>query len=164
MADSSSTGFAKETPIETESKINNKHLARYQSNKQKRLREWCRWNGAYIYAYGCSLAGSICAIYSPLSDMYSFKICFIVRYQGKNLFPYVSEVIRSGISKYIFMIGCSVGFIPTAIFATNYFITAHDFNQLNKSCIQRFICEILNIVCSILLDFSCIDHLLMLFV
>lgn len=32
--------------------------------------EWCRWNGAYVYAYGCSIAGIICGLLSPILNMY----------------------------------------------------------------------------------------------
>ena len=32
--------------------------------------EWCKWNGAYVYAYGCSIAGIICGLLSPLLNMY----------------------------------------------------------------------------------------------
>lgn len=30
---------------------------------------WMRWNGAYVYAYGCSIAGILCAFASPLLNM-----------------------------------------------------------------------------------------------
>lgn len=32
--------------------------------------EWMRWNGVYLYAYGCSLSGIACAILSPLLNLY----------------------------------------------------------------------------------------------
>lgn len=33
------------------------------------LLDWFRWNGVYLYAYGCSLAGILCAVVSPLLNM-----------------------------------------------------------------------------------------------
>ena len=62
-------GFAKESQSNIEDKISDLILKRYQYSNKPSLREWMKWNGAYIYAYGCSLAGIICAILSPLSDM-----------------------------------------------------------------------------------------------
>lgn len=101
--------------------------------------EWLRWNGAYVYAYGCSLGGIICGLLSPILNMLSSIGLIIPRPQGGNLYPYVSEVIRSDIVKVIFFVGCSIGFIPTLIFATNYFKTMirYSFSFENK-CYRYF--------------------------
>ena len=48
--------------IEKERKINKK-------NTPSVLMNWLRWNGLYIYAYGCSIAGVLCAMLSPLLNM-----------------------------------------------------------------------------------------------
>ena len=63
--------------------------------------EWLRWNGAYVYAYGCSLGGIICGLLSPILNMFALIELIIPRPQGGNLYPYVSEVIRSNIVKVV---------------------------------------------------------------
>lgn len=138
------TGLAKESNADNENHIQI-DLKRYQPSKRYSLREWMRWNGVYFYAYGCSLGGIICALFSPISDMYG-KCGFFIRYQGDNKFPYVSEVIRSGTSKAVFLTGCSIGLIPTLYFATNYFITSFHYNKLNSSKFQRCIYNVVNLV------------------
>ena len=47
----------------------------------------------------------------------------------------MSEVIRGGYVKVLFAIGCTVGFIPTIVFATNYLKVALNYSkQLTSSC------------------------------
>ena len=48
--------------IEKERKINKKNTPSFLMN-------WLRWNGLYIYAYGCSISGVLCAMLSPLLNM-----------------------------------------------------------------------------------------------
>ena len=67
---SSGTDFAKEFPSGISGHLMDHSAMRYQVPKGNSILEWMRWNGAYLYAYGCSLAGIICAIISPLSDMF----------------------------------------------------------------------------------------------
>ncbi|KAK8815646.1 hypothetical protein WA538_004771, partial [Blastocystis sp. DL] len=109
--------------------------------------EWCKWNGAYVYAYGCSIAGIICGLLSPLLNMH----------QGGNLYPYVSEVIRDGIFKLIFIIGCSVGLIPSMIFATNYFKVMTRYNHRQTNSFIRFCVTIINVVELLLFYYSAVS-------
>ena len=34
------------------------------------LIDWMCWNGVYLYAYGCSIAGVLCGFLSPILNMY----------------------------------------------------------------------------------------------
>ena len=68
------------------------------------------------------------------------------RYQGDNKFPYVSEVIRSGFPQLCFIVGCSVGFIPTLFFSLNYLIISFDYNHLLKKMRKRLLYDFWNLV------------------
>lgn len=83
----SSTGYAKDSSSEMTKQFRDRISRRYQSIKGNAFAEWMRWNGAYVYAYGCSLAGIICAIVSPLIDMLS--LCFLKSSLG------IKEIINS---------------------------------------------------------------------
>ena len=144
METTSTTGYAKDSSSEMTNQFRDRISRRYQNIKGNAFFEWMRWNGAYIYAYGCSLAGIICAIVSPLIDMY----------QGENKFPYVSEVIRSGFPRTCFITGCSVGFIPTLFFSLNYLITSFDYNHMIKSMGKRILYDFWNIVLSFISVFD----------
>ena len=69
MENTSSTGYAKDSSDELTRRFRERISKKYQNIKGYPLIEWFRWNGAYIYAYGCSLGGIICALISPLTDM-----------------------------------------------------------------------------------------------
>lgn len=80
-----------------------------------------------------------------------------VRHQGGNLYPYVSEVIRDGIFKLIFIIGCSVGLIPSMIFATNYFKVMTRYNHRQTNSFIRFCVTIINVVELLLFYYSAVS-------
>lgn len=68
------SGFAKDSPSEISDNLKERTETRYHGANCNSLREWMCWNGVYIYAYGCSLAGIICALFSPLSNMFFLLI------------------------------------------------------------------------------------------
>ena len=118
------------------------------------LIDWMCWNGLYIYAYGCSIAGVLCGLLSPILNMYLWGSLLISRYQGGNLYPYFSEVIRSGIVKKLFFVGCSVGLIPTLIFSTNYFTTMMKYKKTFKFSLGKIVFTIMEFIQLLLCYYS----------
>ena len=74
-----------------------------------------------------------------------------------NSAAYVSEVIRDGIFKLIFFIGCSVGLIPSVIFATNYFKVMTRYNHRQTNSFIRFCVTIINVVELLLFYYSAVS-------
>lgn len=78
----------------------------------------------------------------------------MVRHQGGNLYPYFSEVIRSGVPKKIFFVGCSIGLIPTLIFVTNYFKTMVQFGKTFHSFFRRSVFMAMEVIQLLLFYYS----------
>ena len=78
----------------------------------------------------------------------------ISRYQGGNWYPYFSEVIRSGLVKKVFFVGCSIGLIPSLIFCTNYFFTMMKYKNTFKSFLGKIIFTIMEFIQLILSYYS----------
>lgn len=121
-------------------------VEKYLDRKLKRghFLEWMSWNGAYVYAYGCLVSGIVCAIISPIMN----------QFQGGNLYPYFSEVIRSGFNKFLFVSGCSIGFIPSLLFSANYLKTSLKYGKLFKSMFTRVVYNICQVILYILFLYS----------
>lgn len=76
------------------------------------------------------------------------------RHQGGNLYPYFSEVIRSGVPKKLFAVGCSIGLIPTLIFVTNYFNTMVKFSKTFHSFLRRSVFLVMEVIQLLLFYYS----------
>ena len=132
-------------------------VEKYLDRKLKRghFLEWMSWNGAYVYAYGCLVSGIVCAIISPIMNQYGFFLLYVMqRFQGGNLYPYFSEVIRSGFNKFLFVSGCSIGFIPSLLFSANYLKTSLKYGKLFKSMFTRVVYNICQVVRAFRVVFS----------
>ena len=64
----------------------------------------------------------------------------------RNLYPYFSEVIRSSFNKFLFVSGCSIGFIPSLLFATNYLKTSLRYGKLFRSMFTRVVYNVFQVV------------------
>lgn len=72
------SGFAKDSPSEISENLKERTEIRYRRTNCNSLLEWMCWNGVYLYAYGCSLSGIVCALLSPLSNMFNLTIIIML--------------------------------------------------------------------------------------
>ena len=112
--------------------------------------EWCLRLCIWLLGVWYCMCNHI-SHYEPVR---MFLLYVMQRFQGGNLYPYFSEVIRSGFNKFLFVSGCSIGFIPSLLFSANYLKTSLKYGKLFKSMFTRVVYNICQVVRAFRVVFS----------